>query len=250
MAQRQLIPMATVNSFIELLRLIFFGVTRRELETARGEPQIAQTPQIVKPPESPPESRLPISRTHGSGELEQGSATGQETRALHTEKDAIAMEKTKIILDRYLSDSDATLSRLYVKKPGGKLEHVSYCVEDEHRAVKVYGETRIPAGTYDITIRDFGEFHKRHLESRVLSVGHIGMLWLRNVPGFENILIHTGNDDDDTAGCLVVGAYQDEKQMKVYLSRDNYRKLYDMVKDDARKGNLIIEIQDNDGVTS
>jgi hypothetical protein len=31
------------------------------------------------------------------------------------------------------------------------------------------------------------------------------MLHVTGVPGFEYILIHIGNDDDDTAGCLLVG---------------------------------------------
>jgi len=34
------------------------------------------------------------------------------------------------------------------------------------------------------------------------------MLWVRNVPGFEYILIHTGNTDEHTAGCLLLGDSQ------------------------------------------
>ena len=31
------------------------------------------------------------------------------------------------------------------------------------------------------------------------------MLQVLNVPGFDYILIHCGNDDDDTSGCLLLG---------------------------------------------
>ena len=34
------------------------------------------------------------------------------------------------------------------------------------------------------------------------------MLWVRDVPNFEYILIHTGNTDEHTAGCLLLGDSQ------------------------------------------
>ena len=37
---------------------------------------------------------------------------------------------------------------------------------------------------------------------------HKGMLWVREVPNFEYILIHTGNTDEHTAGCLLLGDTQ------------------------------------------
>ena len=34
------------------------------------------------------------------------------------------------------------------------------------------------------------------------------MIWVQDVPGFEYILWHTGNTDELTAGCLIVGNTQ------------------------------------------
>jgi hypothetical protein len=39
---------------------------------------------------------------------------------------------------------------------------------------------------------------------------HKGMLEVLDVPNFEHILIHCGNDEDDTSGCLLLGNTQTE----------------------------------------
>ena len=45
------------------------------------------------------------------------------------------------------------------------------------------------------------------------------MLWVRNVPNFEYILIHTGNTDEHTAGCLLLG---DSQQQNITKSKDGW----------------------------
>lgn len=105
----------------------------------------------------------------------------------------------KLVLQRLGHDADSTLGALYID---GKL--VAGVCEDEPRAVKVPGKTRIPAGTYRVTLRTEGGFHARYAQQ--YGARHKGMLWLRDVPGFEYILIHIGNTQKDTAGCLLVGA--------------------------------------------
>lgn len=58
---------------------------------------------------------------------------------------------------------------------------------------KVYARTAIPAGAYKITMENSPRF------KRVLPLLH-------DVPHFLGVLIHAGNDADDTAGCILVGS--------------------------------------------
>ncbi len=99
---------------------------------------------------------------------------------------------------RYSSGEESTLGLLFID---GKF--ACYTLEDEHRVIKVPGKTRIPAGRYKIKLRKEGSHHLRY-KSKFPGI-HKGMLHITNVPGFKWILIHIGNDDDDTAGCLLVG---------------------------------------------
>ena len=106
---------------------------------------------------------------------------------------------------RFSSQEDSTNGVLF-DVTGGKRRFLCYTLEDEHREEKVAGETRIPAGTYRITLRTVGGFHGRY--EKKYGEMHKGMLWVRDVPGFEYILIHTGNTDEHTAGCLLLGDSQ------------------------------------------
>lgn len=77
---------------------------------------------------------------------------------------------------------------------------------------------------------------------------HRGMLHVRKVPGFKFILIHVGNTDDDTAGCLLVGehAITAEGEMRVNMSKSAYLKFYPLVVDAAAQNDLTITYQDSD----
>jgi len=57
---------------------------------------------------------------------------------------------------------------------------------------KVYGETAIPAGKYQIKMQHSPTFNKV-------------MPYLQNVPGFTGIMIHGGATTEHTKGCVLVG---------------------------------------------
>lgn len=144
---------------------------------------------------------------------------------------------------RYSQNSDCSLGILRDKGSG---KFLCYILEDEKRNHKVYGETRIDAGLYDVGVRDVGGFHNRYLK-RFGSGFHRGMLQIRNVPGFEYILFHIGNTDDDTAGCLLVGDSANNPIIEdgfIGHSTQAYERIYPVLIHYALKDDLQIEIVD------
>ena len=104
----------------------------------------------------------------------------------------------KITVNRIYSTEDATLSIVTVDG-----QFSCFGLENEYREEKVPKETRILAGAYSVRWRTEGGFHGRY--RRKFSDIHESMLHIQDVPRFEYILIHVGNTDKDTAGCLLVG---------------------------------------------
>ena len=145
-----------------------------------------------------------------------------------------------ITVKRITSDQEATLSLIYIDNT-----FICFGLEDEYRVGKVAKETRIPSGTYPITLRKTGGFHHRY--QKQFPDFHQGMLWVRDVPNFEYILIHIGNTDQDTAGCLLVGEGAiTSDALRITHSSRAYQKLYQKVVNSAAAGKLTIEYQDHD----
>jgi len=109
-----------------------------------------------------------------------------------------------------------------------KRKFLAYTLEDEYRNEKKYGETRIPNGTYRLALRKTGGYHQKY--SKRFSNIHLGMLHVIDVPNFEYILIHCGNTDEHTAGCLLVGDSQENNQITkdgfIGKSTQAYKRIY------------------------
>ena len=67
---------------------------------------------------------------------------------------------------------------------------------------KVYSSTAIPYGTYKVTTNVQSTKYSRRA-SYAWCKGYLPRLL--NVPHFEGILIHSGNDATHSAGCILVG---------------------------------------------
>ena len=133
--------------------------------------------------------------------------------------------KLKVL--RFSSQEDSTSGLLFEEGDLG-VNFLCYTLEDERRALKVKGETRVPAGTYNIKLRKEGGFHARY--TKKYGGFHRGMLHIYDVPNFKWILLHTGNTDEHTAGCLIVGDSQENniiiKDGFIGKSGNAYKRIY------------------------
>lgn len=149
----------------------------------------------------------------------------------------------ELLLKRTLSNQHETIGELYINRA---LE--CNTLEDEYRAVKVMKETRIPAGRYQIKFRRVGGHHLRY--SQRFPGIHKGMLELQNVPNFKFILIHIGNFDKDTDGCILVGKGHQKQGNGRYMllkSVGAYLDFYNKVAAALLRGeDVFIKIEDHD----
>lgn len=119
---------------------------------------------------------------------------------------------------------------------------MAFCtLEPAFHAVKVAGVTRIPQGQYELKLRTEGGMHEQYLEK--FGDWHKGMLWLQDVPDFEDVYIHIGNYPKDTKGCILVGESMGDNA--VWNSTSAYRQLYPGVASAILAGeNVMVEIRD------
>lgn len=115
----------------------------------------------------------------------------------------------ELLLSRDYKKDNYTIGRLYINN---KL--FSNTIEDKDRglsssmnelqikSLKVYGETAIPIGTYEIDMNTVSPKFKDKSWAKPYG-GKIPRLL--NVKGFSGVLIHPGNTSKDSLGCVLIG---------------------------------------------
>ena len=166
----------------------------------------------------------------------------KESKAPVTKKEEkISHADVKINLYRYSDDGETTVGLLYIND-----KFFCYTLEDAFRPQKIAGETRIPAGSFDIGFNRnetplteryrtrFPEWFTYHIE-------------LKNVPQFNSIYIHNGGDHTNTEGCILVSDSLSVGDAKTFLtnSRKTFKTLYKFLNDQLNQNKkIVIKIED------
>lgn len=95
------------------------------------------------------------------------------------------------------------------------------------KAAKVYGETCIPRGTYEVAITFSPHFGRL-------------MPLLMNVPGYDGVRIHSGVKPADTLGCILVGEESDIDALR--SSRVAFDALFPKLVAACAVGKVLLEI--------
>lgn len=153
------------------------------------------------------------------------------------------MEELTLTLKRIAKLPTYTIGRLYIND-----KYFCDTLEDTDRglsqslpasvnkAKKLKGRTAIPAGKYRVTLQiQSPRFSKIAFYN--FCNGYLPRLI--NVPVFDGVLIHVGNDDTDTDGCILVG--ENKAVGKVLNSRETFLRLYSILQENKDK-NIYITI--------
>ncbi len=139
----------------------------------------------------------------------------------------------KITLKRIALKDTYTIGKLYING-----EYFCDTLEDKVRDLnkngvfdngekKIYGQTAIPYGTYNVKWTYSNKFKKY-------------MPLIENVPSFAGIRIHAGNSSADTQGCVLVG--ENKAVGKVLNSKNTVNKLYPIIEKACKNDSVTIEI--------
>jgi hypothetical protein len=141
----------------------------------------------------------------------------------------------KILVERTQHNEFETIGKLSING-----QFACYTLEDPHHDVKIWGNTRIPQGTYKLGLRTVGGKHTQYKAK--YPTMHKGMLHVLDVPKFQYILIHVGNTNIDTHGCLLVGLGKTNKTITQSIAA--YRKIYPIIANAILTEGATIEYKD------
>lgn len=148
----------------------------------------------------------------------------------------------ELLIDRKWKKQSYTISNLYIdgKWFSNVLEDTDRNLddsmsEDKIRALKIPSITAIPRGTYEITLDVVSTKYSKIQFYKDVCNGKVPRL--KNVKGFDGILIHAGNTDKDSSGCLLVG--HNKVKGQVINSKETYKQLYQLLQDRKNKGEKI-----------
>lgn len=122
-------------------------------------------------------------------------------------------------LRRFKTSTDTTLGRLYIDNL-----FICFTLEDGFNYPKIPTKTRIPKGRYKIEERQvLSPLTIKYRKGYDFFIWH---LQLQDVPNFNYVYVHAGNDHTHTDGCILVGDNIDVINNVIWDSKEAFEYVY------------------------
>ena len=154
----------------------------------------------------------------------------------------------KLKLRRIAKRATYTIGYLYMQdRQNGEWVKIADTLEDRDRGldqsmteaniarIKVKHKTAIPTGTYEIIMNVVSGTFVKKQHYKEFCGGKLPRL--KYVKGFSGILIHSGYDENDSSGCILVG--ENKVVGKIINSWSTFKRVYGILKSAADRGEKI-----------
>ncbi|EAL4033286.1 hypothetical protein B6517_09490 [Campylobacter coli] len=135
----------------------------------------------------------------------------------------------KIKIIRRYTGKTCVIGKFKVFNDDDKLLFECFSLEEDKEGVERNKDLRIPEGIYDLKRHSPSRFEntlrsitKKHDDAMI-------NVFNEKVPFDRHILIHWGNTDKDTKGCILLGLTKDNNNESVGQSRQACKEFYDLM---------------------
>lgn len=103
------------------------------------------------------------------------------------------------------------------------------------RSKKIPNVTAIPTGRYQVEMNVVSPHFSKYPFYMEVCQGKLPRI--KNVKGFEGVLLHCGSDHSNSSGCILLGL--NKQKGKLTDSKETFKKIYALMKDAHDRGETI-----------
>ncbi|EKS1473256.1 hypothetical protein QBB35_000071 [Campylobacter coli] len=135
----------------------------------------------------------------------------------------------KITINRRYTGKTCVIGKFKVLDDDDKILFECFSLEEDKEGLESGKDLRIPEGNYNLKRHSPSRFEntlrsitKKHDDTMI-------NVYNDDVPSSRAILIHWGNTDKDTQGCILLGLTKDNNNESVGQSRQACKEFYDLM---------------------
>ncbi|EOA9627441.1 DUF5675 family protein [Campylobacter coli] len=135
----------------------------------------------------------------------------------------------KITINRRYTGKTCVIGKFKVLDDDDKILFECFSLEEDKEGLESGKDLRIPTGVYNLRRHSPSRFENTLRSITKKDDDTMINVYNDDVPSSRAILIHWGNTDKDTQGCILLGLTKDNNNESVGQSRQACKEFYDLV---------------------